>query len=180
MSTTDPGQADLGQADLGQADLAEATAEEAVRRLGTDLAAGLTEAQAAERLREHGPNTVPEPKKNPLAAFLAKFWGLSAWMIEAIIVLSWLLHRYSDLYIVTALLVINAVLSFVQEQRAAGVVRALQERLHVNARALREGPGGSSAAPTWYPATWCASAPVTSPRPTSRSPPAIWAWTNRR
>lgn len=134
MSSTDLGQADLGQADLGQA-----TAEDVVRRLGTDLAAGLTAAQAAERLRQYGPNTVAEPKRNPLAVFLGKFWGLSAWMIEAIIVLSWLLHRYSDLYIVTALLVVNAVLSFVQEQRAAGVVRALQERLHVNARVLHEG-----------------------------------------
>jgi magnesium-transporting ATPase (P-type) len=39
---------------------------------------------------------------------------------------------------VSALLVINAVLSFTQERRAAGVVEALRRRLQVNARVRRE------------------------------------------
>jgi len=55
-----------------------------------------------------------------------------------IMVLSAVLGKYSDLVVVGALLVINAVLSFMQEHRAAGVVEALRKRLQVNARVRRE------------------------------------------
>ena len=53
-------------------------------------------------------------------------------------VLSAVLGKYSDLVVVSALLVINAVLSFMQERRAAGVVEALRRRLQVNARVRRD------------------------------------------
>ncbi len=59
-------------------------------------------------------------------------------MLELIMVLSAVLGKYSDLAVVGALLVINAVLSFMQESRAAGVVAALRKRLQVNARVRRD------------------------------------------
>jgi len=120
-------------------DLTKAQINVVLQRLRTNLDAGLTEAEAQRRLMQYGPNEVAEKRRNPLLSFLKKFWGLSAWMIEAIIVLSWVLHRYADLYIVSALLVVNAILSFVQEQRASGVVQMLKKQLHVNARVLRDG-----------------------------------------
>ena len=77
-------------------------------------------------------------KGHPVLKFLRKFWGISAWMLELIMVLSAVLGKYSDLAVVSALLVINAVLSFMQERRAAGVVEALRRRLQVNARVRRD------------------------------------------
>ncbi len=59
-------------------------------------------------------------------------------MLELITVLSAVLGKYSDLSVVSALLVINAVLSVTQQHRAAGVVEALRRRLQVNARVRRE------------------------------------------
>jgi magnesium-transporting ATPase (P-type) len=59
-------------------------------------------------------------------------------MLELIIILSALLGKYSDLAVVSALLVVNAVLSFMQERRAAGVVEALRKRLQVSARVRRD------------------------------------------
>jgi P-type E1-E2 ATPase len=59
-------------------------------------------------------------------------------MHELIMVLSAVLGKYSDLIAVGALLVINAVLSFMQEYRAAGVVEALRKRLQVSARVPRD------------------------------------------
>ena len=53
-------------------------------------------------------------------------------------VLSAVLGKYADLILVGALLVINAVLSFLQESRAAGVVEALRKRLQISARVLRD------------------------------------------
>jgi P-type E1-E2 ATPase len=59
-------------------------------------------------------------------------------MLELIMVLSGVLKKFSDLAVVGALLVINAVLSFMQESRAAGVVEALRKRLQVSARVRRD------------------------------------------
>ena len=53
-------------------------------------------------------------------------------------VLSLMLRKYSDFAVVGALLVVNAVLSFAQERRAAGVVETLRRRLQVSARVQRD------------------------------------------
>ncbi len=100
--------------------------------------AGLTNAEVDSRRKEHGYNEVAEQKGHPLRLFFHKFWGMSAWMLELIMVLSVVLRKYSDLAVVSALLVVNAGLSFMQEHRAAGVVEALRKRLQVSARVLRE------------------------------------------
>lgn len=109
------------------------------RGLGADLEQGLAQAEAEARLAHYGPNEVAEEKTNPWLSFGRRFWGLSAWMLELIIVLSLILRNYADLYVVTALLVVNAVLGFLQEQRAAGAIQALRRRLQVTARVLRDG-----------------------------------------
>jgi H+-transporting ATPase len=99
---------------------------------------GLTHAEVDARRAEHGYNEVAEQKGHPLLNVLQKFWGISAWMLELIMVLSAVLGKYSDLVVVSALLVINAVLGLMQERRAAGVVEALRRRLQVSARVRRD------------------------------------------
>lgn len=101
--------------------------------------AGLSNEQVEARRHQYGPNEVLEKKPHALLAFLAKFWGLSAWMLEAIAALSWTLHRYADLVIAASLLALNATIASVQERRAEGVVDTLRRRLQVNARVLRDG-----------------------------------------
>lgn len=59
-------------------------------------------------------------------------------MLELIMVLSAVLKNYADLAVVGALLVVNAVLGFTQEHRAAGVVETLRRRLQVSARVRRD------------------------------------------
>ncbi len=114
-------------------------AEEVLRSLNSDLANGLKADEVQNRLKQYGYNEVPEKKTNPLRRFAKKFWGLTAWMLEIIIIISWILQRYSDLYIVTGLLVFNSILGFLEEQRGSNAVEALKERLQVNARVLRDG-----------------------------------------
>ncbi len=99
---------------------------------------GLTRAEVDARRRASGFNEVAEKKGHPALKFLGKFWGVSAWMLELIMVLSAVLGNTSDLAVVSALLVINAVLSFTQEHRAEGVVEALRRQLQVRARVLRD------------------------------------------
>ena len=108
----------------------------AALRVSSDV--GLSGVEADIRRKEHGYNEVAEERGNPVVAFLGKFWGISAWMLELILILSVVLGKYTDLVVVGALLVINAVLSFTQERRASGVVAALRQRLQVNARVRRD------------------------------------------
>ena len=119
-------------------DIASASVPDTLSLLHVAPEAGLTRADVEARLKEHGYNEVAEQKRHPVLKFLEKFWGVSAWMLELIMVLSAVLGKYSDLAVVSALLVVNAVLSFIQEHRAAGVVETLRQRLQVSARVLRD------------------------------------------
>jgi H+-transporting ATPase len=119
-------------------DIAAASVPDSLAQLKVNPETGLTRGEVDSRRKEYGYNEVAEKKGHPAFRFLQKFWGISAWMLELIMVLSAVLGRYSDLVVVGALLVINAVLSFTQEHRAAGVVEALRRRLQVNARVRRE------------------------------------------
>ncbi len=119
-------------------DIAVGSAADVLAVLQVNLDTGLTHAEVDVRRKAYGYNEVAETKGHPVLMFLSKFWGVSAWMLELIIVLSAVLRKYSDLVVVSALLVVNALLSFMQEHRAAGVVETLRQRLQVSARVRRE------------------------------------------
>lgn len=119
-------------------DLATASLQDTLLALQVVPDTGLPHSEIETRRNKYGYNEVAEQKGHPLLAFLGKFWGVSAWMLELIMILSAILGKYTDLFVVSALLIINAVLGFAQERRAAGVVQALRQRLQVSARALRD------------------------------------------
>jgi len=119
-------------------DIASASVPDTLALLDVNTDNGLSRAEVELRRKKYGYNEVADKKMHPVLKFLGKFWGISAWMLELIMVLSAVLGKYSDLVVVSALLLINAVLSFMQERRAAGVVEVLRRRLQVNARVRRE------------------------------------------
>ena len=118
--------------------IADASVADTLAELHVNPVTGLTRAEVDTRQKEHGYNEVAEHKEHPVLRFLGKFWGISAWMLELIMFLSAALGKYADFAVVSALLVVNAVLSFAQERRAAGVVVALRQRLQVSTRVLRD------------------------------------------
>ncbi len=119
-------------------DIAAMSVTDTLTALHVNPDTGLTQADVENRIKEHGYNEVIAEKEHPALNFLRKFWGVSAWMLELIMILSAALKKYSDFALVSALLVINAILGFMQERRAAGVVEALRKRLQVSARVLRD------------------------------------------
>ena len=119
-------------------DITAASVSDTLKTLDVNLATGLTRAQVDARRKTHGYNEVAEQREHPVRKFLGKFWGISAWMLELIMILSAVLRKFSDLAVVSALLIVNAILSYGQEHRAAGVVEALRRRLQVSARVLRD------------------------------------------
>jgi len=115
------------------------SALEALSSLRSNRETGLAGSEAAARFERDGPNEVAEKKSHPVLRLAHKFWGLSAWMLELIAGLSFILGKQADFAIALALLVVNAVLSFLQEQRASSAVAALRGQLQVTARVLRDG-----------------------------------------
>ena len=100
---------------------------------------GLSSAEAARRLRELGPNSVPQEKRRPLRALALKFWAPVPWMLEVAVVLELALGKFDEAAVIAALLVLNAVLAFAQEGRADRALDLLRGRLSARARVLRDG-----------------------------------------
>ena len=98
---------------------------------------GLTTTEVEFRLKKYGANELPVPEKHLFTEFLKKFWEPSSWMLELILIISIFLEKFDDLFLVTALLVINDTLSFYLERRAFQVVEALQKKLEIRVRVLR-------------------------------------------
>jgi len=106
--------------------------------LKTNPATGLSSIEASSLLKQYGYNEITENKTHPLLNFLSKFWGLTAWMLEFIVVLSIFLHNITDAYVVGGLLILNALISFTLEQSAANAVAELRKKLQVNVKLLRD------------------------------------------
>lgn len=100
---------------------------------------GLTQEEAAKRLGEYGPNEVPEKKRNPLLRFINKFWGLTPWMLEFTVALEWILGKYLEAYVIAILLIFNAAVSYLQEEKANSAVDLLRQKLTVKTRVRRGG-----------------------------------------
>jgi H+-transporting ATPase len=100
---------------------------------------GLSSEEAAARLRQYGPNAIPEHHANPVLVFLGKFWAPVPWMLEATIALQVWMGSYKEAIIVAALLIFNSVLSFLQEAQSNKALALLRTRLAVRTRVLRDG-----------------------------------------
>ncbi|HMX82925.1 MAG TPA: plasma-membrane proton-efflux P-type ATPase [Saprospiraceae bacterium] len=103
------------------------------------ILAGLNETDIAELRAKYGYNEIEQKKKPAILLLLSKFWGLSAWMLEATVIISFALHKYFDGFVITFLLLFNGAIGFYNELKAARTVEALQQRLQVMVRVLRNG-----------------------------------------
>jgi H+-transporting ATPase len=105
----------------------------------TSATDGLTAAEAARRLAQVGPNEIVAKERSPLLTFLGYFWGPIPWMIEAAVILSLLVHDWTDFGIIAVLLFANAVVGFWEEYQAGNAIAALKARLAPQARVRRDG-----------------------------------------
>ncbi len=102
-------------------------------------ATGLSEAEAAQRLKQCGENVLAENHTSPLARLAQFFWGPIPWMIEVAALLSAAVQHWEDLAIIVAMLVINAAVGFWQEFKADNAIQLLKQRLALKARVMRDG-----------------------------------------
>lgn len=102
-------------------------------------AGGLTQTEAAQRLAQGGPNSLPEQHVSLLMRLLHYFWGPIPWMIEVAALLSALVRHWPDFIIIVLLLLFNAGIGFWQEFKASSALDALKKQLALKCRVKRDG-----------------------------------------
>ncbi|MDN5345103.1 MAG: P-type Ca2+ transporter type, partial [Clostridia bacterium] len=113
---------------------------EALATLGSNSQQGLAEREARRRLEETGPNQLKgKPQVPPYRIFLAQFQDFMVLVLLAATAVSAFLGEIADAVTIVAIVVINAVLGFIQEYRAERSLEALKEMAAPEARVRRDG-----------------------------------------
>ncbi|KAG0245952.1 plasma-membrane proton-efflux P-type ATPase [Mortierella sp. GBAus27b] len=107
--------------------------------LRTDPLRGLSSEEASQRLRLYGPNELPEVKRNRVLRFLGYFVGPIAFLIELACIISVVVRDWFNFAIILGLLILNAVIGYVEEERAESAVDALRHTLALMTRCRRDG-----------------------------------------
>ncbi len=120
--------------------------------LHTDVDKGLTREEAGRRLDQVGTNELRQKVKKPLwQAFLGQFADFMVLVLLAAAVISFLLGEVADCITIFAIVLLNAVLGFVQEYRAEKSLEALQEIAAPEALVCRSGQWGRTPAQSLVP-----------------------------
>jgi H+-transporting ATPase len=111
---------------------------------------GLTTLEAAWRLQRYGPNAVAEERRHPGRALLSKLWAPVPWMLEVVIALQVRLGQHIEAGVIAVLLVFNAVLGFLQENRASNAKRREEGQMVLGCKVrARHGANGSLSTHRW-------------------------------
>jgi Ca2+-transporting ATPase len=110
------------------------------KQFDCDLQRGLSEAEAAQRLARHGSNALQEkPPKSPWRMLAAQFTDFMILVLIAAAVVSGLVGDVKDTLTIAVIVLLNALIGFVQEYRAERAMAALKHMTESSARVLRDG-----------------------------------------
>jgi len=113
---------------------------ETAHALKTDLHNGLSSEEAAQRLRKHGVNELVERgAKNPWQILFDQFKDAMVVILILAALVSGFLGEFSDLLVILAIVVLNALLGFTQEYRAEKAIAALKKLAVPTVKVRREG-----------------------------------------
>lgn len=103
-------------------------------------AAGLTTREAQQRLQHHGPNELPATvRAHPLRRLLAQFNNTLIYFLLSAAVGAWLLGHRVDAVVILVVVLINALVGFIQEGRAEQALDAIRQMISPVASVLRDG-----------------------------------------
>jgi len=114
--------------------------EEIAAELGASAPAGLSSAEAAQRLARDGPNQIREAQRESvLMMLLRQFGSVVIWVLIAAALVSVALGERIDGAAILAIVILNAIVGFIQEYRAEQAVAALSKLTAPRARVIRDG-----------------------------------------
>ena len=108
--------------------------------LATDAERGLDGPRAAERLDRYGPNQLTESPPVPIwRRFLDQFKALVIWLLIVAAIIAGALGEWSDTLAILAIVLLNGLLGFFQEERASRTLAALRRLSAPLAKVRRDG-----------------------------------------
>lgn len=114
--------------------------EDIVEEFQTDLLVGLTSAEAETRLQKYGPNTLKGEKgKSALLILFAQFSSLLVIILLAASGISLLLGEIIDAVMIMTIVVLNAIIGFIQEYKVDRTIRELKKLVVSNTFVQRDG-----------------------------------------
>ncbi|HEY49475.1 MAG TPA: HAD-IC family P-type ATPase [Dehalococcoidia bacterium] len=113
--------------------------DEALQALSSGRS-GLTEEAVQDRLLRYGPNELPGRKKPPpIVAFTRQFLSPLIYVLLVAVVISLVVEHYLDAGVIAGVLLLNAIIGYIQEARAEEAMEALLQMAAPRAKVRREG-----------------------------------------
>ncbi len=114
--------------------------DDVVKRLATSVDRGLDAQEAQSRLQQHGPNRLPEGKKRgPFMRFLAQLNNILVYVLLGAGFVKLMLGLWLDAGIIFGVVILNALLGFIQEGKAEKALDSIRNMLSAEARTVRGG-----------------------------------------
>ncbi len=108
--------------------------------LNVDPAQGLDEQEVARRREKYGPNRLtPKKGKGPIALFLSQFNDPLIYILLISGLITGVLKGWTDASVIFGVVLLNAIIGFVQEMNALRAIDALARGLSLSAAVLRGG-----------------------------------------
>jgi magnesium-transporting ATPase (P-type) len=115
-------------------------ADQAIAQLNTDPAQGLSAGEASRRLSQYGPNRLPEGRQQgPLMRFLAQLNNILVYVLLAAGFVKLMVGLWLDAAVILGVVIINALLGFIQEGKAEKALDSIRNMLSAEARTVRGG-----------------------------------------
>jgi Ca2+-transporting ATPase len=108
--------------------------------LGTDVKHGLTLQEVAARQLKYGPNQLEEKEgRSAISMFLDQFKDFMIWVLIGAALVSGFLQEWVDAIAIIGIVILNAILGFVQEYRAEKSLAALKKLSSPSSKVIRNG-----------------------------------------
>jgi cation-transporting P-type ATPase F len=117
-----------------------AEVDQILEMLGTDLSKGLDRFEVEHRRQRFGPNALTERRgRSPFVHFLLQFNQPLVYLLLAAALAAGLLHEIVDAAVIVGVVVVNAIIGFIQEAKALKAIQALSRSLPTSSTVLRAG-----------------------------------------
>ena len=115
-------------------------AEEVVKKLNTDTDKGLGAEEAGSRLDEYGRNEIPKGKKRSAwMRLLMQFHNVLIYVLIVAAVITALMDHWIDTWVILAVVILNALIGFIQEGKAEKALESIRDMLSLEAVVVRDG-----------------------------------------
>ena len=116
------------------------SADEVLEKVKTDKEKGLGQDEVDKRLEEYGKNELPKGKKQSWwMRLLLQFHNVLIYVLIAAAVITAVMDHWIDTWVILAVIIINALIGFVQEGKAEKALESIREMLSLEAVVMRNG-----------------------------------------